>query len=215
MRGDSYTNAVIPDLIRDLLPDYLSIKVESADQTPKAAPMRFFVTLITLSVSLLTAAPSAQACTIIAAGKLATADGSVLVSQTDTGQDSRIYVVHGREYPEGETAPVYFGIQDATNALEDDGDVLGRIPQARRTYTYFHNPYNTLSSIPLSLQSSHHPTHLTSPHPTLTPPPHAIHYFYNPPTTSYSLPQTPKASHYSNNSRSTSTCLTLLLQPLH
>jgi len=116
--------------------------------------MKLPATLITLLLALLAATSSAQACTIIAAGKLATADGSVLVSQTDTGQDSRIYVAHGREYPEGELAPVYFGIQDATNALEDDGDVLGYIPQARRTYTYFHTAYSHINEHQLAIAES-------------------------------------------------------------
>ncbi|MEJ2402278.1 MAG: hypothetical protein P8Y52_12930, partial [Xanthomonadales bacterium] len=112
------------------------------------------VTLITLLLSLLAAAPGAQACTIVAAGKLATTDGSVLVSQTDTGQDSRIYVMHGREFPEGEMAPVYFGIQDASNALENDGEVLGHIPQARRTFTYFHTAYSHINEHQLAIAES-------------------------------------------------------------
>jgi dipeptidase len=116
--------------------------------------MKLPVALSTLFVALLAGAPGAQACTIIAAGKLATSDGSVLVSQTDTGQDSRIYVVHGREYPAGEMAPVYFGIQDATNALEDDGEVLGHIPQARRTYTYFHTAYSHINEHQLAIAES-------------------------------------------------------------
>ena len=67
--------------------------------------MKLRLTLTTLVLALLAATFNAHACTIIAAGKLATTDGSVLVSQTDTGQDSRIYVVHGREYPAGAMAP--------------------------------------------------------------------------------------------------------------
>ena len=116
--------------------------------------MRLPVTLVTFFLALLAATPGAQACTIVAAGKLATTDGSVLVSQTDTGQDSRIYVMHGREFPEGEMAPVYFGIQDASNALENDGEVLGHIPQARRTFTYFHTAYSHINEHQLAIAES-------------------------------------------------------------
>jgi dipeptidase len=124
--------------------------------SPKRKPfaMKLLIALTTLLLSLLAALPAAEACTIIAAGRLATTDGSVLVSQTDTGQDSRIYVAHGREWPEGEMAPVYFGIQDATNALEDDGEVLGHIPQVRRTYTYFHTAYSHINEHQLAIAES-------------------------------------------------------------
>ena len=82
--------------------------------------MRYFTTLATTLIVTLAFLAPAEACTIIAAGQNATADGSVLVSQTDTGQDSRIYVVQGQTHKPGSKAPVYFGIQDATNALEDE-----------------------------------------------------------------------------------------------
>ena len=91
--------------------------------------MRVPKTLISAVLIFLVSIPSSQACTVIAVGKNATADGSVLISQTDTGQDSRIYVVQGRKHEPGSKAPVYFGIQDATNALEDDGDILGYVPE--------------------------------------------------------------------------------------
>ena len=67
---------------------------------------------------------------VLGVSKNATQDGSVLISQTDTGQDSRTYVVHGKAFEPGAKAPVYFGIQDAENALHDDGDILGYIPRA-------------------------------------------------------------------------------------
>jgi dipeptidase len=116
--------------------------------------MRYFTTLATSLVVILAFLAPAEACTIIAAGKNATVDGSVLVSQTDTGQDSRIYVVEGRTFEAGSKAPVYFGIQDATNELEDDGEVLGYIPQAERTYTYFHTAYSHINEHQLAIAES-------------------------------------------------------------
>ena len=116
--------------------------------------MRFLITLATALAVLLASSVQVQACTIIAAGRNATEDGSVLVSQTDTGQDSRIYVVHGQAFEPGSRAPVHFGIQDATNDLRDDGDVLGYIPQAEKTFTYFHTAYSHINEHQLAIAES-------------------------------------------------------------
>jgi len=96
----------------------------------------------------------ANPCTVIAAGKHTTTDGSVLVSHTDAGPDSRIYVVHGRTFKPGTKAPVYFGIQDAQNNLLDDGKVVGHIPQVERTYTYFHSAYSHINEHQLAIAES-------------------------------------------------------------
>ena len=68
------------------------------------------------------------ACTIIAVGKKATRDGSVIISHTDTGPDSRIFVVPAKTFRPGDKASVYWGIQDASLPLLDDGEILGYIP---------------------------------------------------------------------------------------
>lgn len=81
--------------------------------------------LLLLLASVLFPLPRGFSCTIIAAGKKATADGSVIISHTDAGPDSRIYYVPGKTFRQGELAPVYWGIQDAGRSLEDDGEVLG------------------------------------------------------------------------------------------
>lgn len=109
--------------------------------------------LAVLSVFLLNV-PSSPACTIIAAGKDATIDGSVIVSQTDTGQDSRIYVAHGQTFEPGAKAAVHFGIQDAENDLRDDGEVLGYIPQVEKTYSYFHTAYSHINEHQLAIAES-------------------------------------------------------------
>ena len=59
---------------------------------------------------------NANACTIIAVGKKASADGSNIISHTDTGPDSRIFVVPAQTFKPGEKATVYWGIQDADRA---------------------------------------------------------------------------------------------------
>lgn len=109
--------------------------------------------MVMLSASMVSI-PEAHGCTIIAAGKKATADGSVLISHTDTGPDSRIYYVPGKTFRAGEQAPVYWGIQDAGLSLMDDGEVLGYIPQERKTYGYFHSAYSHMNEVQLGIAES-------------------------------------------------------------
>ena len=116
--------------------------------------MRFLLSFLTALVVVLASLSSTEACTVIAVGKNASADGSVLISQTDTGPDTRIYVVHGQKFEAGAKAPVYFGIQDAENDLHDDGDILGYIPQAAETFTYFHTAYSHINEHQLAIAES-------------------------------------------------------------
>lgn len=93
-------------------------------------------------------------CTIIAVGKKASADGSVILSHTDAGPDSRIYVVPAAKHKAGATAPVYWGIQDAKLPLRDDGEVLGTIPQVSETYAYIHSAYPHINEHQLAIAES-------------------------------------------------------------
>jgi len=110
--------------------------------------------IMVLLAAFLVSVPRVFSCTIIAAGKKATADGSVIISHTDTGPDSRIYYVPGATFMAGEKAPVYWGIQDADRPLEDDGEVLGYIPQVRKTYGYFHSAYSHMNEVQLGIAES-------------------------------------------------------------
>jgi dipeptidase len=96
----------------------------------------------------------ASGCTVIAVGKKASADGSVIVSHTDTCNNSRIFVVPGRAFRKGELAPVYYGIQDPRLPLRQFGEVIGHIPQAERTYAYFHSGYPHLNEHQLAIGES-------------------------------------------------------------
>lgn len=109
---------------------------------------------IVLLTAILVPVPRVFSCTIIAAGKKATADGSVIISHTDTGPDSRIFYVPGKTFRSGETAPVYWGIQDADRPLLDDGEVLGYIPQVRKTYGYFQSAYSHMNEKQLGIAES-------------------------------------------------------------
>ncbi|MEA3460566.1 MAG: C69 family dipeptidase [Bacteroidota bacterium] len=110
--------------------------------------------ILTSIVLMLLAATELHPCTIIAVGKKASADGSVIISHTDCGADNRIRVVHGRSYNQGDMAPVYWGIQDIHRSLDDFGDVLGYIPQVEKTYTYFHSAYPHMNEHQLAIAES-------------------------------------------------------------
>ncbi len=110
--------------------------------------------LIFLFFFFLTAEPAIQACTVIAVGKKASADGSVIISQTDNGDDCRIRVVPAMDFPAGAMTPVYWGIQNVRQPLDSYGDTLGFIPQVRHTYQYFHSAYSHMNEHQLAIAES-------------------------------------------------------------
>jgi len=102
-----------------------------------------------------------QSCTVIGAGRLATTDGSVITSHTDCSSECRVHVVPGRTFPTGSLAPVhwgmvYFGREDDRRALPlgNYGKVIGHIPQAERTYSYFHTGYSQMNEHQLAIGES-------------------------------------------------------------
>ena len=112
------------------------------------------IALICIPVFMRPAAADDEGCTVIAVGKKASADGSVILSHTDAGPDSRIYVVPAARHEPGAKAPVYWGIQDSARPLRDDGEVLGTIPQARETYAYIHSAYPHMNEYQLAIAES-------------------------------------------------------------
>jgi dipeptidase len=78
----------------------------------------------------------------------------VILSHTDAGPDSRIFVVPAARHKPGAQAPVYWGIQDAGRPLHDDGEVLGYIPQAAETYAYIHSAYPHMNEYQLAIAES-------------------------------------------------------------
>jgi len=97
---------------------------------------------------------SSRACTIIGVGRLASVDGSVIVSHTDCGPDSRIRVVPGQTYKPGEQAAVYWGLQDPRQPLDGPTEILGYIPQVAKTYTYFRSAYSHMNEHQLGIAES-------------------------------------------------------------
>ena len=76
---------------------------------------------------------AALGCTVIVVGKKASTDGSVILSQTDCGENCRIQVVHGKEYSASEQAPIHWGIQDVRRPLDGFGEVIYLEPGGRAT----------------------------------------------------------------------------------
>lgn len=97
---------------------------------------------------------SIYSCTVIAVGKKASADGSVIVSHTDAGPDCRIHLVPGQQFKEGSFAPVHWGMVDLGRKLGDYGEVLGQIPQVEETYSYFQTAYPQMNAYQLAIGES-------------------------------------------------------------
>ena len=102
-----------------------------------------------------------QGCTVIGVGKNATVDGSVITSHTDCCSECRVHVVPGRTFKKGDSAPVYWGMvhfgrddERAGRPLTDYGKVIGTIPQAEKTYTYFHTGYSQFNEHQLAIGES-------------------------------------------------------------
>ncbi|MFH1297938.1 MAG: C69 family dipeptidase [Bacteroidota bacterium] len=109
-----------------------------------------FSVLIIFLFSTLYAFP----CTIIVAGKKATTDGSVIVSHSDGGPDCRIRVIPRMKFPKGAMAPVYWGIQNPQQPLDQYGDTLGFIPQVEETYQYIHSAYSHINEFQVAIGES-------------------------------------------------------------
>ncbi len=95
-----------------------------------------------------------EACTVIAIGKKASADGSVIVSHTDAGPDCRLHLVPGQQFKAGEKAPVYWGMVESGRPLGDYGEVIGHIPQVEQTHSYFQTAYPQINSRQLAIGES-------------------------------------------------------------
>ncbi len=107
----------------------------------KIGSSMFLVILI-----LLLTTTSSFACMDVVVGKNATVDGSVITSHTvdgwyDANYNSRnIHVVPGQTFPEDAMLDIYYGMLG--DELDPNLPVkIGEIPQAKETFTYFHDAY--------------------------------------------------------------------------
>ncbi|MBN2185375.1 MAG: C69 family dipeptidase [Candidatus Krumholzibacteriota bacterium] len=104
-------------------------------------------------LSLAGISPPARSCTIVVAGKDATVDGSVITSHTDACDNSRLVYVPPMKHKKGSMAPVYWGLQDPAVAY-GEWEVIGQIPQAERTFGYFHSGYSHINECQLAIGES-------------------------------------------------------------
>lgn len=94
---------------------------------------------IVLALTIIVAMNASLACTVTAAGKDATADGSVMVSHTCDGwYDHRIQIIEGGTHAAGEMVDIY---RDPCADTKNTPELVGQIPQVESTYTYFHIGY--------------------------------------------------------------------------
>ncbi|MCU4175253.1 dipeptidase [Carboxylicivirga sp. N1Y90] len=97
---------------------------------------------------------NSNACTVIAVGKKASTDGSVIVSHTDAGPDCRINFVPGQSFKKGDKAPVFWGMIESGRPLGDYGKVIGNIPQIEQTNSYFQTAYPQVNANQLAIGES-------------------------------------------------------------
>lgn len=110
--------------------------------------------IIALSLLLLIQIQPLKSCTLIAVGKKASADGSVIVAHTDAGPDCRIHFVPGQKFKKGSFAPIHWGMIDLGRKLGDYGEVLGHIPQVKETNSYFQTAYPQMNAYQLAIGES-------------------------------------------------------------
>lgn len=101
---------------------------------------KLFISIMTVLLVTIFSITS-LACTDVMVGKDASADGSVITSHTVDGHyDARIKVIPGETFEEGTMMEVKKnGCYDGIPGKEVI--VMGEIPQAEETYTYFHSGY--------------------------------------------------------------------------
>ena len=116
--------------------------------------MKTRLILILLVLSLFSL--NGYSCTAIVVGKKATVDGSVIISHTDCGPDSRIRYVPAMDFKKGEMTNVYWGITLVNDPLDlnNYGEVIGQIPQVEHTYAYFHSAYSHMNEHQLAIGES-------------------------------------------------------------
>lgn len=112
------------------------------------------VLLLLLPALFLFSYHTSHACTIIVAGKKATADGSVIISHSDAGPDCRVHVMPGQNFSKDARVPIYWGMTELGRPLGDYGDTLGFLPQVEKTYSYFQSAYPQMNEFQLTIAES-------------------------------------------------------------
>lgn len=96
-------------------------------------------------------------CTSITAGKLATADGSVITSHTDDSHRTRssVEIIPATDYPQGSTTDVYRRVNDDSKTMPSYAFVkTGEIPQMPNTYGFINSAYPCMNQYQLGIGES-------------------------------------------------------------
>ncbi|MCF8371891.1 MAG: C69 family dipeptidase [Bacteroidales bacterium] len=112
------------------------------------------IRLLIIALLLVSFSLPSYSCTIIAVGKKASADGSVIVSHTDAGPDCRLHVVPGQKFKTGDKAAIHWGMTELGRPLGDYGEILGYLPQASETFSYFQTAYPQMNEHQLAIGES-------------------------------------------------------------
>ena len=120
----------------------------------------------------LTTLPASFACTSIAVGRLATVDGSVIITQSSDGDgtdDSRIVAIPRRTYPAGSMRQIFPDNEDYPRFVgagrgvpyeplvgDDSSETksIGEIPQVRETFAYWDAGYAVMNEHQVSIGES-------------------------------------------------------------
>jgi len=101
--------------------------------------------------------PDPDECTSITAGKLATADGSVITSHTDDSHRTRSWmdVIPAKTYEDGSMVPMYKRKAYDSLAMPSYAHILiGEIPQISATYGYINTAYPCMNDHQLAIGES-------------------------------------------------------------
>jgi len=111
------------------------------------------LTLLMALAALVANAQDRDACTSIMAGRLATADGSVITSHTcDSWYRTWMAVEPAADYPRDTVMSIYEGLMHTDHAKDMTGaKEKGQIPQARHTYRFLNTAYPCLNEKQLGM----------------------------------------------------------------
>lgn len=119
--------------------------------------------LLILAAALFMNAQAGFACTIVAVGTEAMADGSTVVTHNDdsSSADFRLWAIPGGEHAPGATRDLVvdshnYGDFGQYPKVKDygNGTLVATIPEAPKTYTYFHSRYSFINEKGVSMGES-------------------------------------------------------------
>lgn len=92
------------------------------------------------------------ACTIVAVGKNATIDGTAMITHNDdsTTANYQLFIIPAADHPEGAVRDM---VMDA-HGYPGDEKIVGKIPQVKHTYRYFHSRYSFMNEMGVAIGES-------------------------------------------------------------